>query len=179
VSAITNRYACALADVVLGKHLDRQQTAQELALFAQLMESSRELRTIWQNPSVEGVQKRKVLDWIVARAGASQMVRNFIAVLIDRHRISALREVIREVELELNKHAGLTEAEVTSARPMSDLAKRALEARMEELTGKPVLAHYATDASLLGGAVVKAGSTVYDGSLRRQFEELKEQLSST
>ena len=50
---------------------------------------------------------------------------------------------------------------------------------MEELTGKRVLAHYATDASLLGGAVIKAGSTVYDGSLRRQFEELKEQLSST
>lgn len=179
MSAITNRYACAFADVVLGKHLDRHQTAQELALIAQLMGSSRVLRTIWQNPSVEGVQKRKVLDWIVARAGASQMVRNFIAVLIDRHRISALREVIREVELELNKRAGLTEAEVTSARPLSDLAKRALEDRMEELTGKRVLAHYATDASLLGGAVVKAGSTVYDGSLRRQFEELKEQLSST
>jgi F-type H+-transporting ATPase subunit delta len=106
------------------------------------------------------------------------MVRNFIAVLIDRHRISALREVIREVELELNKRAGLTEAEVTSARPLSDPAKRALEARMEEFTGTRVLAHYATDASLLGGAVVKAGSTVYDGSLRRQFQELKEQLSS-
>jgi F-type H+-transporting ATPase subunit delta len=177
VSAIT-RYACAFADVMRERNLDRTRTAEELAVFARLLERSRDLHAIWQNPSVEGNQKREVLDWIAAKAGASQMVRNFIAVLIDRHRISQLPEVIHQLELELNKRMGLTEAEVTTARPLSDVERRALEARMEVLTGKRVLARYATDASLLGGVVVRSGSTVYDGSLRRQLENLKEQLVS-
>ena len=174
--SVITRYASAFAGVMREKQLDRSRTAEELAVFAGLIKSSRELRTIWQNPSVEGTQKREVLDWIVARTGASQMVRNFIAVLIDRHRIAQLPEVIHQLELELNKRMGLLEAEVTTARPLSDPEKHALEARMEKLTGKPVVAHYSTDASVLGGAVVKSGSTVYDGSLRRQLENLKEQL---
>ena len=99
-------------------------------------------------------------------------------MLIDRHRIAQLPEVIRQLELELNKRMGLVEAKVTTARPLSDAEKRDLEARMERLTGKRVAAHYSTDASVLGGAVVRSGSTVYDGSLRRQLENLKEQLSS-
>lgn len=176
MSENTSRYARAFADVVFEKHLDRQKTAQELGLFADLTQRSRELRSIWRNPSVANVQKRKVLDWIVARAGTSRMVRNFIAVLIDRHRISRLSEVIRELDLELNKRMGLTEAEITTARPLNDSEKRALEARVEELTGMKVLPQYTTDTSLLGGAVVKAGSSVYDGSLRRRFENLKERL---
>jgi F-type H+-transporting ATPase subunit delta len=160
------------------KNLDRSRTADELSVFAGLLGRSRELRAIWQNPSVEGIQKREVLDWIAAKAGSSRMVRNFIAVLIDRHRISQLPEVIHQLELELNRRMGLTEAEVTTARTLGDVEKRALEARMEGLTGKRVLARYATDASLLGGVMVKFGSTVYDGSLRRQLEKLKEQLMS-
>ena len=172
------RYARAFADVMVGKQLERSRTTEELAVFAGLVKNSRELRTIWRNPSVEGSQKREVLDWIVARVGASPMVRNFVAVLIDRHRIAQLPEVIEQLELELNKRMGLVEAEVTTARPLSDAEKRGLEARMERLTGKRVAAHYSTDASVLGGAVVRSGSTVYDGSLRRQLENLKEQLSS-
>ena len=178
MSAITNRYARAFADVVIEKHLDRQKTAEDLTLFADLIQSSHELRIIWQNPSVPGVQKRKVLDWIVARAGASPMVRNFIAVLIDRHRISALHEVMHQVELELNERMGLIKAEVTTARPLSNVQKRALEVRMDKLTGKQVLARYAIDLSLLGGAVVKTGSTVYDGSLRGQLKRMKQAISS-
>jgi F-type H+-transporting ATPase subunit delta len=107
MSAIASRYARAFADVMLENHLDRDQTGRELELFAELIECSPELRTIWENPSVPAPQKRRVLDWIVGRSGASQMVRNLIAVLIDRHRISRLPEVIHEVELELNKRIRL------------------------------------------------------------------------
>lgn len=178
MSAVIRRYARAFADVMQDKQLDRQTTGRELAAFAEMIESSHDLRTIWRNPSVPGAQKRKVLDRLVAILGASWMVRNFIAVLIDRHRISALPEILRELKRELNRRMGLTEAEVTTARPLNDVEKRALVTRMEKLTGKRVLAHYGIETSLLGGAVIKAGSTVYDGSLRGQLERLKEAISA-
>ena len=73
---------------------------------------------------------------------------------------------------------GLNEAEVTSAMPLAEIEKHALEGRISELTGRQILAHYKTDPSLLGGAVVKIGSTVYDGSIIRELEKLRHQISS-
>ena len=122
-------------------------------------------------------EKRAVLDAIVARTGASRMVRNFIAVLIDHRRIALLPAIVRQVEVEFNERMGLAMAEVTTARPLADQQRRVLESRVGAVTGKTIRARYATDDSLLGGAVVKVGSTVYDGSIRGQLERLKEQLT--
>ena len=136
------------------------------------------LRTVWENPSVEARQKRAVLDEIIARIGASRLLRNFIAVLIDHRRVAALPEIARQFELDLNERLGMADAEVTSARELSAAEKKALEARVGELTGKKVRARYETDAKVLGGAVVKVGSTIYDGSIRGQLEKLKQELSA-
>jgi F-type H+-transporting ATPase subunit delta len=59
---------------------------------------------------------------------------------------------------------------------LSDQEKSALEQQISKLTGKRVLAKYATDSKLLGGAMVKIGSTIYDGSVRGQLHRIKEQL---
>ena len=179
MSAITNRYARVFVDVVLEKQLDRSKTLQDLSLIAHLMENSNDLRRVWRNPSVEGAKKRKVLDRIVARIDGSKMLRNFVAVLIDKRRISALSEIAEAVEMELNRRMKLNEAEVTSARPLVEFEKRALEGRISELTGGQVLARYNTDPSLLGGAVVKVGSTVYDGSIIRELEKLRQQIGNS
>jgi F-type H+-transporting ATPase subunit delta len=56
--------------------------------------------------------------------------------------------------------------------------KREFEAQVQNLTGKKVRAQYAEDASLLGGAVLRIGSTIYDGSVKGQLEKMKEALSS-
>ena len=179
MSAITNRYARVFVDVVLEKQLDRAKTLEDLSLIAQLVENSKDLRRVWRNPSVEGTAKRKVLDRIVARIDGSKMLRNFIAVLIDKRRISVLSEITRAVEMELDRRVGLNEVEVTSARPLVELEKQALEDRMSELTGRQILAHYKTNPSLLGGAVVKVGSTVYDGSIIRELAKLRQQISNS
>ncbi len=177
MSAVANRYARALADVVLDKKLDPRQTEQELNALASLVESAPQLRTVWENPSVEAEQKRAVLDAIVSRIGASRMVRNFVALLIDHRRIAALPEIARQVEVEINQRFGLADAEVTTARPLDESEKRALETRVAEVIGKKVRARYAQNPMLLGGAVVKVGSTVYDGSIRGQLQRLKAELS--
>jgi len=176
--SVFSRYARAFTDVVIDKKLDPRTVEDELWSFVQILESVPDLRTVWENPSVEAAQKHAVLDQIIKRTGGSRMLRNFIAVLIDHRRVAALPEIARQFELDLNERMGLADAEVTSARALSDAEKRALEARVAQVTGKKVRAKYRTDPKVLGGAMVKVGSTIYDGSIRGQLEKLKEALSS-
>ncbi len=178
MAAITSRYARAFADVVLDKKLDSAATVQQLRDIVVLAEQNADLRKVWENPAVPADQKRKLLDAITARLGSSRSVRNFVAVLIDHHRINALAIIARQFETELNTRLGLAEASVTSSRELNSSERHALEAQLETVVGKKVRAHYGIDQELLGGAVVRVGSTVYDGSVRGQLEKIREQLSA-
>ena len=104
--------------------------------------------------------------------------RNLVAVLIDHRRMHFLDAIIRQLEKELDARLGFAEAEITSARELADAEKREFERRSAKLTGKKVRAHTGSDASLLGGAVVRVGSTIYDGSVKGQLERMKEAISS-
>jgi|SRR5581483_3884076 len=177
MAAITSRYARALADAVQDMKADPRRVEEELRTMADVVGSAPQLRTVWENPAVEANEKRAVLDAIVKEIGVSRIVRNFIAVLIDHRRIASLPAVLRQVEVEFNERLGLALAEVSTARPLGDQEKRALETRVGAVTGKTIRARYSTNNALLGGAVVKVGSTVYDGSIRGQLERLKEELT--
>jgi F-type H+-transporting ATPase subunit delta len=178
MAAVSSRYARALADVVLERKLDAAKTVAELHAIVGVVQGSEELRTIWENPSVAAQQKRGLLDAIVRQLGVSPAVRNFVAIIIDNRRIAALPEITREFEWELNDRLGMTEAEITTWRELGDDEKRALEAQLGRVTGKKVLARYHRDPKLLGGAVIRVGSTIYDGSVRGQLRRLKEELAT-
>lgn len=176
--SVFSRYARAFTDVVIDKKLDPRRLEDEMASLVQMVESAPVLRTIWESPAIEAREKHAVLDKIIARIGGSRMLRNFVAVLIDHRRVAALPEIARQFELELNERLGMADAEVTSARELTNAERKALEARVSEVTGKTVRARYKTDVNVLGGAVVKVGSTIYDGSIRGQLEKLKQELST-
>jgi F-type H+-transporting ATPase subunit delta len=178
MAAVNSRYARAFAEVVLEQKLDAGKVVAELRSMVELVGSSPQLRSVWENPAVPGEQKRALLDAIAERAKVSRPVRNFLAVLIDRRRIAALAPIARQFESELNERMGFVEAEVASARDLSDAEKRAVEAQIARLTGRKVRAHYTRDAGLLGGAVIQVGSTIYDGSVKGQLRKLKEELST-
>lgn len=178
MAAVTSRYARALADVVFDQKLDAKATTQQLRAVVALTEEHDDLRNVWENPAVPPEQKRNLLDAIVARIGASRPVRNFVAVIIDHHRVGALKVIAQQFESEMSMRLGLAEAAVTSSRELSEAQRHALESRIEKLTGKKVFAQYGVDKALLGGAVIEIGTTVYDGSVRGQLQKMKEQLSS-
>jgi len=173
MASVTITYARALADAVLDAHLDPAKTLAEAQGMAQLVSESKELREVWETPSITAEQKRAVLDAIVARQGTSRTVRNFVAVLIDHRRTSFLGPIVKQFELELDQRLGFAEVEVTSARDLDAAERRALEGQVEKMTGKKVRARYSRDASLLGGAVVRLGSTIYDGSVKGQLERIR------
>jgi F-type H+-transporting ATPase subunit delta len=178
VASVVSTYARAFADVVLDEHLDANRAVGGLRNIAALLDESVELRRVWENPAVPADQKRKLLDAIAQREGLERHVRNLIAVLIDHRRVPFLERITDQLEKELDARLGFAEADITSARELADAEKRSLEAQVQKLTGKKVRAKFGLDASLLGGAVVRVGSTIYDGSVKGQLERIKEAMSS-
>jgi F-type H+-transporting ATPase subunit delta len=179
MATVTNTYARAFADVVFADHLDPATILAEAESLAALVAGSRDLREVWHTPSIPAEQKRAVLDAIAARQPISRPVRNFMAVLIDHHRVDFLGAIVKQFGQELNQRLGFTEAAITSARALSEPERQSLEAVVEKLTGRKVLARYSEDATILGGAMVRIGSTIYDGSVKGTLERMREQLSSS
>ncbi len=178
MASVASTYARAFADVVLSARLDSDRSIAELRTIASLLAESSELRRVWENPAIPAEQKRKVLDVVAERDGISKQVRNLVAVLIDHRRVHSLEAIIAQLEKELDARLGFAEAQITSTRELGDAEKRVFEAQVAKLTGKKVRARYGRDASLLGGAVVRIGSTIYDGSVKGQLQRLKEAISS-
>jgi F-type H+-transporting ATPase subunit delta len=176
MSVLSLRYAHAFASVAAASHLDVAAAQQQLSDFSGTLAGSRELREVLMNPSIANDQKLKVLDAIAGRIGMFPQVRNFIAVIMNHQRLDELDEILTEYHAVADDQSGLMEAEVTSARPLNDNDRAELEAQVAKLAGGRIRTTYSQDATLLGGAVVRIGSTVYDGSIRAQLQQLKQKL---
>jgi F-type H+-transporting ATPase subunit delta len=170
------RYARAFAEVTESSKLDAARAQQQLRDFAETLAGSGELREFLENPSIEIGKKLKVLDAISARIGMYVQVRNFIAVILEHHRLPELDEILAGYGDVVDAHTGAVEARITSSRALNEEDRAQLEAQIAKLAGARVRASYAEDASLLGGAVVEIGSTIYDGSVRAQLRQLKHRL---
>jgi F-type H+-transporting ATPase subunit delta len=179
MASVISIYARAFADVVISSRLDAQKTLAEAQQMAALVRDSKALREVWETPSIPADQKRAVLDSIVAKAGFSRWLRNFVAVLIDKRRVRFLNEIVAQFARELNDRLGFADADITTARELSAAERSTLENDLARVTGKNIRAHYAEDRSILGGAIARVGSTVYDGSVKGQLERIREQLVNT
>ena len=178
MASFASRYARALADVVFEAHLNAKDVQRQLADFAAAWHESRELREFFLDPSFPVEEKVEFLDKLNGKLKMAKETRNFLAVLIRNSRIAAFDEVVAEFGNEINRRLGISEAKVVSARPLDDAERRELEAGIAELTGGQVEAQYEVDRSLIGGVVVQAGSTVYDGSVRGRLDRLRQELSA-
>ena len=177
MASVASSYARAFADVVLSARMDVNRAIADLKTISALLAQSAELRRVWENPAIPAVQKRKVLDVVASRDEISKPVRNLVAVLMDHRRVKFLDSIITQLEKELDSRLGFAEAQITSARDLGEAEKRTLEGQVEKITGKKVRASYGQDASLLGGAVVRVGSTIYDGSVHGRLQRMKQDLA--
>ena len=171
------RYARAFAAVVADQKLDVAAAQGQLNDFADTLEGAADLREVLEDPSIPEQQKLRVLDASANRLGMSRETRNFLAVITHHQRLHELREILAAYTALADEATSVAEAEVVTARPLDDANRQLLEQQVAKLAGgQHVRATYREDASLLGGAVVRIGSTVYDGSVRAQLEQLKQRL---
>lgn len=178
MAAVLGRYARAYADVAVTNKLNPEKTVAEFQQMADVVNSSRELRNVLQNPAVSREQKLKLLDSIIKHIGASKMLRNFLAVLIDHRRIGNIGDLLEQFKRELDRRMGIADAKVSSVRELTSAEKKSLEKELAEITGKTVRATYSEDASLLGGVLVRVGSTIYDGSVQGRLQRMRAEIAA-
>lgn len=177
MSAIAQRYAAALVDVALERK-NPDGVKRDLGAFVEAFFEAADLRNFLDSPGVNEEVKRRVLAKIAEKMGLDDAVKNFAYVIVDHRRTHLLREIQEAFGAELNARLGIADAEVTSARELSGAEKKELTAALERVTGKKIDARFQEDRALLGGAVVRVGSTIYDGSVREQLNRLREQLET-
>jgi F-type H+-transporting ATPase subunit delta len=180
LSAVATRYANALADVVSpGTSAIRPDDAlKELRAFEGALNESGELKNALISPAVPVGRKRAVVGRIGDLLKLSPIVRNFLYVLIDHRRIGSLTEILHSFELIMDERLGFARVQVSSARELTEAQRAALNAQLTQLTGKQIRMRFAVDETLIGGAVARIGSTVYDGSVRGQLQVLGRRLST-
>jgi F-type H+-transporting ATPase subunit delta len=166
-----------MADIALAQGA-AEPAAKQLREFGAAYAESTELRTFLASPAVSMEAKHAVIEKIVARLGASKIIRNFLFVLADHRRTQLIPEVIAAFHQVIRQRQGVAEAEVSSAIELRTAQKKEMSATLARLTGKKIEAKYALDPALLGGAVVRIGDTIYDGSLRSRLNEMRARLAA-
>jgi F-type H+-transporting ATPase subunit delta len=178
MAAFVARYASAFLEVITAAKLDTAAIDRQLTDFLATWDGSSELREFFVNPAIPDVQKVGLLDKLNAKLGLQKELRNLIAVLIDNGRIVSVIEVAQVYRRLLQQQLGIQQAEIVTARALSEGERTALAVEIGKLAGSRVEAHFKLDPAILGGTVARIGSTVYDGSLRGRLERLKEELVS-
>jgi F-type H+-transporting ATPase subunit delta len=173
---VANRYARALADVIIARG-ETNAVSDELRDFAAMVAGHGELREMLANPVIPFDRKRAVLDALLARRPLRETSNNFLRLLLANQRMHRLDRVLKSLERELDSRAGVLAADVTTARPISDVEREQLRNRLGSMTGKEVRLRFDIDPDLIGGVVTRLGSVIYDGSIKSQLERMKEELA--
>jgi F-type H+-transporting ATPase subunit delta len=170
------KYARALIDVAV-KEGDPRRVDQELDQLSEVITGHPELRAILAHPAVAPARKRGIVTEILDRTpDVSLMVRKLLLLLADRDALVLVPEIRAAYHEALLDHLQVVRALVVTAVPLADDRRQAVEARLAEATGRQVQVEGRVDPSLIGGVVTRVGSVVYDGSVARQLERLKERL---
>jgi F-type H+-transporting ATPase subunit delta len=171
------QYATALADIVLEQGA-AEPTRKQLEEFRAAFAESAELRNFLISPAIPRDAKHGVIEKIVARLGASKIIRNFLFVMSDNQRVHLLPEIADTFKQVLEQRQGVAEAQVTSPLELTDVQKTSLVRTLERVSGKKIQARYFLDPALLGGVLVKIGDMIYDGSVRNRLHQLRARLAA-
>ena len=178
-SSVVNRYANALADVVLssGSGVDGPQAIEQLRSFDAVVQASPDLRGVLASPAVPVARKRAIIKTIAERLGLARIVRNFVLVLGDHRRAAALAQMVDAFEALLDDRLGFERANVGSAFELDSHQQSELSTRLSQLVGKPVRMRYTVDPGLIGGVTARIASRVYDGSVRGRLADMRKRLA--
>jgi len=176
MAAFVSRYARAFAEVILQAGLDPAALDQQLDDLLATWNNSSELRELFSNPAVDAHQKIALLDKLDEKLDLQKELRNLVAVMIDHGRIGSINEVVAAYRAQLKEQQGIHQAEIVTARLLGADEQATLVGEVEKVAGTRIEAIFKQDKGILGGAVVRIGSTVYDGSVRGRLDRLKEAL---
>jgi F-type H+-transporting ATPase subunit delta len=169
------RYAKALLEVG-SKQSDVAQIERQLTTFVETLDAHPELRQALTTPSVPASRKRAIVTAVAERIGMAAPATKLLGLLADRDRLHISHDLLTVFRERLLDQQRVVRAEIRSATPLPADTLRAIETRLDEVTGRKVAIEAAVDPSLIGGVLAVVGSTVYDGTVKTQLEKLRKQL---
>ena len=170
------RYARALLDVAVKEQADLELIENELSQFAELFTQYPLLEKVLFNPAVPVPRKRAAVADLLVQAKFTPIVTKLLALLADRDRLVLVPALLEAYSDRLLDHRGVVRAEVTTATALDAARTAAIQQGLASLTGRTVRLTTKIDPSIIGGLVARIGSTVYDASVTRQLEKMKERL---
>jgi F-type H+-transporting ATPase subunit delta len=173
---IARRYAVALFDVARkAGALDRVE--RQFGAFNDFLNEQPELRAAFDSPAVSTQKKRAVLDAVLGKTtDIDGEVRQLLRMLADRDRLILLPEIAGAFAARLRQDRHILEAEIVTAVPLPDAQRASLNAALRRAAGSDLTMTERVDPAILGGVIARVGSLVFDGSVTRQLEKLKQRL---
>lgn len=174
-NALAKRYAKAL--VQLGSEgglIDRFR--DELSVIDSIFKANYELRAAFADPALTQEQKKNIMKDLAAKAACSELVGNFLLLLVDKNRVSFLGQIVQTYEKLADEFSGVIRPVITTAFPLDDGQVGAIQSALEKKTGKKVVPQMVVDQSLLGGIVTQIGDIAYDNSVKTQLKRIKDIL---
>ena len=171
---IAQVYARSLFEVA--EEHDRVDVVREkLGQFTDALAGSRELELFFFSPYFSTEEKKQGLDKAVE--GADDIIRNFLAVLIENHRMPALMRIRREFDQLWREANKMLPVQVTSAVPLDESVHARIGEEIGRQTGRKVELSANVDPDVLGGIVLRVGNSILDASIRTRLERLRKQVA--
>ncbi len=173
---IARRYAGAIFDVAKkNNRLDRVEA--QLDAFTRLVAERAELRKVFEIPVIPPHKKRAVLEALLERMPEIDgEVREMLRMLADRDRLVLLPAIAAGLQDRLRQHRHVVPAEIVTAVPLPDAQRTTLAAALRRASGSDITISEKVDPAIVGGVVARVGSVVFDGSVTRQLERMKQRL---
>ena len=176
-SVAARRYAKALFDLAKQSGAEAmEKTGADLEAFAALTRESAELAGLFRDPVFSPQEKQRVVTALAERLETGAMVRDFLSLLADKHRLVVLTGIAAEYQLLLDAEKGILRGEIVSAMPLDEKTRADVLGKLEKKAGKALALDFKVDETLLGGMLLKVGDNVMDASLKTQLSLLKDTI---
>lgn len=172
ISTVSKRYAHALLAVAVRRR-SFSLVLEELEQVRNHLLDFPVLQKLFLNPALPQEIKERILEQIASKLNLQELTRNFLRTLIRRDRLNLLEQIIVSAEQQFLEQQGILVVEVTSARRLDPDHEKKLVEKLESFTGRKIQVENRLDPALIGGAVTRIGTTLYDGSVQAQLEQMK------
>jgi len=173
---VARNYAEALFDLA-GSEGQLEAYGEAMEVVARILAENPTARLFLETPRIDAEDKKRVLGEVFTDS-MPRNVLNFVRLTIDKRRQRLLRDISKAYHDLLDDHLGRTHVEVIVARRFDEEDVQALAGRLSAMLGKEAVPHVRVKPEILGGIMVRAGDTVYDGTLRRRLDGMRRSLLS-
>jgi F-type H+-transporting ATPase subunit delta len=174
VTTLNRRYAKSFLDLAVEKNA-LEQVKDDMAFILEVIEASKELRTMLKSPVINHDKKSAVLEAVIGPT-VSEITNSFIKVILRKGRESQLEGIAHGFRNLYRQHHGIEEAIITSAQPLTEAQKEDIRTKLKGVTGNAIEIKEIIDPSIIGGVKIRVGDRQYNGSLAYQLEQLKRQF---